>query len=53
MTREEFNKAGRYNILSEYWMADEIQRANLGYVYTISQGNWGDFETTIRLGHYY
>ena len=53
MSREEFDQAGRYNILTGYWQADEIQRANMGYVYTISQGNWVDFETTVRLGHYY
>lgn len=53
MSREEFDKAGRYNILTGYWQADEIQRANMGYVYTISQGNWVDFEETVRTGHYY
>lgn len=53
MSREEFDKAGKYNILTGYWPADEIQRTNMGYVYTISQGNWGDFESTVRFGHYY
>lgn len=53
MTWEEFEKAGRYNILTRYWPADEVQRANMGYVFTISQGYWGDFEQTVRLGHYY
>lgn len=53
MTMKQFEKAGRFNILTNYWPADEIQRANMGYAYTISQGNWGDFVETIRGGHYY
>ncbi len=43
MTPEEFKKAGSFNILTEYWPADQIQRANMNYTYTISQGNWVDF----------
>ena len=37
----------------ETWKADEIQRKNLMYMFTLSQGNWGDFIKAAELGHYY
>ena len=50
---EEFRNAGQFNILTKWWMADEIQRLNLSYAYMVTQGNWGDFQELIRVGHYY
>lgn len=53
LTREEFNNAARYNILTHWWTADELMREQLGYMYTLSQGNWGDFQQAISQPHYY
>lgn len=53
LTTEEFLKAARYNILTGYWQADEIQRKNPLYMFTLSQGNWVDFIRAAELAHYY
>jgi hypothetical protein len=53
MTQEEFEKAAHYHILTDSWKADEIQRKNLMYMFTICQGNWADFLRAAQLGHYY
>ena len=53
MTPEEFEKAARYHILKNIWQADEVQRKNIMYMYTLCQGNWIDFIKAAELGHYY
>jgi hypothetical protein len=53
LTPQEFLKAARYNIISQYWQADEVQRKNPFYMYTLCQGNFVDFIRTAELGHYY
>jgi hypothetical protein len=53
LTTIEWEKAAKYNILAGNWYADENQRANLQYCFTICQGNWGDFTEVIKLGHFY
>ncbi len=53
LTTDEFYKAARYHILADLWKADDVQRRNPLYMYTISQGNWGDFLKAAALGHYY
>lgn len=49
----EFLNAAKWNIKTSWWSADEIMTENLGYMYTICQGNWQDFQEAIRFGHYY
>ena len=53
LTPDEFQKAARHNILTGYWQADEVQRKNPLYMYTLCQGNWMDFIRAAELGHYY
>ena len=53
MTRTEFNNAARFNLLTHWWVADEMMQEQLGYMYTLCQGNWGDFQQAIGNPHYY
>jgi hypothetical protein len=53
MTPGEFESAARYCILKNLWHADEVQRKNPLYMYTLCQGNWVDFFRTAEIGHYY
>ena len=53
LTQKEFEKAATYHILMDVWKADEIQRKNLMYMFTLCQGNWVDFWKAGQLGHFY
>lgn len=52
LNNEQFEKAARFNILTNWWPADDVNKSNYGYMYTLCQGNWEDFHKTIINSHY-
>ena len=53
LNHREFIKAVNFNVVSGWWQADDIQKGYMGYGYTITQGNWGDFQDYMKNGYYY